>query len=141
MKPFYHEAGRLLRDDETIKSDKKIVLAKVDATAESGLASRFQIQGYPTLKIFRKGVAYEYEGPRREAKGILSSFCNRCWLHLSAIFTYASFLCLDIIEYLVKEASNNWKPPPSYVAVLTDANFTQWVENYDLSLVEFYSPK
>ena len=70
MKPFYHEAGKMLSGGE-ITSDKPIVLAKVDATAEGDLAARFQIQGYPTLKIFRKGQPYEYDGPRREAKGSL----------------------------------------------------------------------
>lgn len=115
MKPYYQEAARLLREDNSIKSDKKIVLAKVDATVEVQLAARFQIQGYPTLKIFRKGQAFDYEGPRKEAK--------------------------DIINYLIPEASNSWKPPVSKVDILAKANFTEWVEKFEISLVEFYSPK
>lgn len=115
MKPFYHEAAKILREDESVKSDKPVVFAKVDATIEQELASRFHLQGYPTLKIFRKGVAYDYEGPRREAK--------------------------NIVDYLVKQASNSWKAPVSQVVVLTKANFTEWVEKHELSLVEFYSPK
>ena len=71
-KPFYHEAGKILKEDESVKPDRKIALAKVDATIETELASRFQLQGYPTIKIFRKGVAYEYDGPRRDGQGILS---------------------------------------------------------------------
>lgn len=50
------------------------------------------------------------------------------------------FFSIDIVAYLVKEASNSWTPPVSYVKVLTSANFTEWVENQDLALVEFYSP-
>lgn len=71
MKPFYHEAAKILRNDESVKSDKPVVFAKVDATIEQDLASRFQIQGYPTLKIFRKGVPYEYDGPRKGGKGLI----------------------------------------------------------------------
>jgi len=71
FQPFYHEAGKIIKEDESVKPDKKITLAKVDATVETELASRFNLQGYPTLKIFRNGVAYEYDGPRRDGQGIL----------------------------------------------------------------------
>ena len=48
-----------------------MTLAKVDATVESDLGSRFGVTGYPTLKIFRKGVeSGPYEGPRK-ADGIV----------------------------------------------------------------------
>ena len=70
MKPFYHNAAKLLNDDDPkFKADKTIRLAKVDATVEQSLASRFEIDGYPTLKIFRNGQAYDYEGPRQDGEG------------------------------------------------------------------------
>uniref|UniRef100_A0A0E9X7Y7 Protein disulfide-isomerase n=2 Tax=Anguilla anguilla TaxID=7936 RepID=A0A0E9X7Y7_ANGAN len=47
-----------------------IPLAKVDATVENDIASRFEVSGYPTLKIFRKGKSFEYNGPR-EKDGII----------------------------------------------------------------------
>lgn len=39
-------------------------LAKVDATAESSVAEKFSIQGYPTLKFFINGQPIDYEGGR-----------------------------------------------------------------------------
>lgn len=64
---------------------------------------------------------------------------NHCRSKIS-ITTFFLDFSIDIVEYLVKEASNSWKPPVSHVKVLTNDNFTDWVENHELSLVEFYSP-
>ena len=49
-----------------------VPFAKVDATVESDLAQKYDVSGYPTLKIFRKGTAYEYDGPRHK-EGIVNS--------------------------------------------------------------------
>jgi len=66
MKPeFEKSAGDLL------KNDPPVTLAKVDCTeAGKDTCSRFEVRGYPTLKIFRNGeVSSDYNGPR-EAAGI-----------------------------------------------------------------------
>lgn len=47
-----------------------VPLAKVDADQHQELASRFDVSGYPTIKIFKDGQPSEYEGPR-DAKGIV----------------------------------------------------------------------
>jgi len=66
LKPeFEKSAGDLL------KNDPPVTLAKVDCT-EGGkdTCSRFEVRGYPTLKIFRNGeLSSDYNGPR-EAAGI-----------------------------------------------------------------------
>ena len=52
-----------------------VKLAKIDATENKKMAQRYQIQGYPTIKIFAPGKGKdkkmeEYEGPR-DAPGIV----------------------------------------------------------------------
>lgn len=68
LAPEYEKAASILSSH-----DPPIVLAKVDANEEVNrdLASQFQIQGFPTIKILRNGgkSVQEYNGPR-EADGI-----------------------------------------------------------------------
>ncbi|KAF6762274.1 disulfide isomerase [Ephemerocybe angulata] len=64
LAPHYEEAATALKD-------KSIKVAKVDCVEEADLCSSKGIQGYPTLKVYRKGEAAEYTGPRK-ADGIIS---------------------------------------------------------------------
>jgi len=45
-------------------SEDGIPIAKVDATIEKDLAEQFQIQGFPSLKLFLNGEPVEYNGER-----------------------------------------------------------------------------
>ena len=46
-------------------------LAKVDADQHKDLAGKYDVSGYPTIKIFKNGkIDSDYDGPR-EAKGIV----------------------------------------------------------------------
>ena len=40
----------------------EVTLGKVDCTVETKLAEKFGVQGFPTLKFFKKGKAVEYGG-------------------------------------------------------------------------------
>jgi thioredoxin-like negative regulator of GroEL len=41
-----------------------ISIAKLDGTEEIRTSKRFDIRGFPTLKLFSGGQVYDYEGPR-----------------------------------------------------------------------------
>nr|CAG4645450.1 EOG090X0438 [Lynceus sp. MCZ IZ 141354] len=67
LKPEFEKAADVVKND-----DPAITLVKVDCT-EGGksVCSKFGVQGYPTLKIFRNGeISSDYNGPR-EAPGIV----------------------------------------------------------------------
>lgn len=44
-----------------------VKLAKVDATESKDLATEYGVQGFPTIKFFKKGKASEYSGGRQSA--------------------------------------------------------------------------
>ena len=61
LEPIYSVVARQLK---ALAAD--VVMARVDATMETELAKDYDITGYPTLMMFRKGRQYEYQGGRTE---------------------------------------------------------------------------
>lgn len=59
LAPEYAAAATALKDEED-----KVVLAKVDATEESELAQKYEVQGYPTVYFFVDGIHKPYTGQR-----------------------------------------------------------------------------
>ena len=57
-------------------NDPPVALIKVDCTAETAVCGKQGVSGYPTLKLFKNGVASEYNGPR-EADGIVKYMKSR----------------------------------------------------------------
>ncbi|XP_030060138.1 protein disulfide-isomerase A4 [Microcaecilia unicolor] len=106
--PEYEKIAKTLKEN-----DPPIPVAKIDATAATSLAGRFDVSGYPTIKILKKGHTIEYDGLRTE----------------------------EAIVAKVKEISQpDWVPPPDATIVLTKDNFDDVVNNADIILVEFYAP-
>ncbi|XP_028381048.1 LOW QUALITY PROTEIN: protein disulfide-isomerase A4 [Phyllostomus discolor] len=106
--PEYEKIASTLKEN-----DPPIPVAKIDATSESALASRFDVSGYPTIKILKKGQAVDYEGSRTQE---------------------------EIIAKVKEVSQPNWTPPPEVTLVLTKDNFDEVVNDADIILVEFYAP-
>jgi len=61
LEPEYAKAAAKLKEMQST-----VTLGKVDCTVETKLAEKFGVQGFPTLKFFKKGKAQEYGGGRTE---------------------------------------------------------------------------
>uniref|UniRef100_A0A8D0GI03 Protein disulfide-isomerase TMX3 n=1 Tax=Sphenodon punctatus TaxID=8508 RepID=A0A8D0GI03_SPHPU len=70
LEPVWNEVGREIR---SIGSPVKI--GKMDATSHSSIASEFGVRGYPTIKLLKGDLAYNYRGPR--TKDDIIEFANR----------------------------------------------------------------
>lgn len=65
--PEYEKIAQALKEN-----DPPIPVVKVDATVATEVAGRFEVQGYPTIKILKNGEPVDYDGDRTE-KGKNSS--------------------------------------------------------------------
>ncbi|KAK6170122.1 hypothetical protein SNE40_018594 [Patella caerulea] len=62
LEPEYKKAAAQLAEENT-----GIILGKVDATQESELAEKYEVRGYPTIKLFKDGKPTDYSAGRQAA--------------------------------------------------------------------------
>ncbi|KAK7405080.1 hypothetical protein VNO78_06264 [Psophocarpus tetragonolobus] len=55
LKPSWEKTAKIMKERYDPEMDGRILLAKVDCTQEGDLCKRNHIQGYPSIRIFRKG--------------------------------------------------------------------------------------
>ncbi|XP_039061099.1 protein disulfide isomerase-like 5-4 isoform X2 [Hibiscus syriacus] len=55
LRPSWEKTANIIKERYDPESDGRILLAKVDCTVEVDLCKRHHIQGYPSIRIFRKG--------------------------------------------------------------------------------------
>ena len=60
LRPLYESVAKEIQSLE----DVKVGVAKVDATVEKALASRFPLKGYPTIYFIKDGAVRLYQGSR-----------------------------------------------------------------------------
>ncbi|XP_058231755.1 protein disulfide-isomerase TMX3 isoform X4 [Hemibagrus wyckioides] len=70
LEPIWYEVGAELKN-----SGSPVRVGKMDATAYTGMASEFGVRGYPTIKLLKGELAYNYKGPR--TKDDIIEFANR----------------------------------------------------------------
>jgi len=90
LAPEYKKAAAKLAADGS-----KTKLADVDATEEKSLATRFSVQGFPTLKYFVNGKPSDYGGGRTE-KDIVS------WLTKRALPAVSELADADAVKAFVE---------------------------------------
>uniref|UniRef100_A0A8C5BQR0 protein disulfide-isomerase n=1 Tax=Gadus morhua TaxID=8049 RepID=A0A8C5BQR0_GADMO len=70
LEPVWADVGAELK-----ASGSPVRVGKMDATAYSGMSSEFGVRGYPTIKLLKGELAYNYKGPR--TKDDIVEFTNR----------------------------------------------------------------
>ncbi|CAL8398900.1 unnamed protein product [Arctogadus glacialis] len=70
LEPIWADVGAELK-----ASGSPVRVGKMDATAYSGMSSEFGVRGYPTIKLLKGELAYNYKGPR--TKDDIVEFTNR----------------------------------------------------------------
>ncbi|XP_069813938.1 protein disulfide-isomerase TMX3 [Dendropsophus ebraccatus] len=70
LEPVWNEVGIEMRT-----SGSPVRVGKMDATVHSGIASEFGVRGFPTIKLLKGDMAYNYRGPR--TKEDIIEFANR----------------------------------------------------------------
>ncbi|XP_069476886.1 protein disulfide-isomerase TMX3 [Ambystoma mexicanum] len=70
LEPVWHEVGLEMKS-----SGAPVKVGKMDATVHSGMASEFGVRGFPTIKLLKGELAYNYRGPR--TKEDIVEFANR----------------------------------------------------------------
>merc|ERR1712093_30661 len=166
--PWCGHCKRLAPDYETLATELKgeespAVVAKVDATEATAVASQYGVRGYPTLIFFRNGNQIKYEGDRSVAA--MKTFINKKsgppTKHLTTkedienfvgVVAYVESFNADsgaaFIDAAIEDKYENYmksEPIPENndgpLTVLVGKNFKQIVtESKDEVFVEFYAP-
>ncbi|CAO2833508.1 unnamed protein product [Amaranthus hypochondriacus] len=55
LKPSWERAAMIIRERHDPEADGRVLLGKVDCTVQVHLCRRHHVQGYPSIRVFRKG--------------------------------------------------------------------------------------
>ena len=81
MKPVFNRVAKTLKEEKSTG-----IIAFVDATKETKLASRFKVKGFPTVKYFKDGeYAWDYD-ERAEEK--ILEFMRKLVVFFAGCFSF-----------------------------------------------------
>jgi len=83
-------SGSSVSFSDDLLGNKPLKLAKVDATEAAELAQKYDVTGYPTIKMFRKGSVFDYNGGR-ERHSIVSYLTEQAGPPSTEITTKKAF--------------------------------------------------
>ena len=118
-----------------------VKIVAVDATAHESLAQKYQVQGFPTLKVFGadKKAPTDYQG-QRTADAIISEAMKQANALVKSRKN-GSGAGAKAKADKPKSKSSGGSKSPSAVVELTEANFNAMVmESTEPWLVEFFAP-
>jgi len=108
-------------------------IGKVDCTVEKGLASRFAVRGYPTIKFLKDGQIYDFSGARSVVSFV--DFMEKGYPTANKAPLPAKS-APPAAAAATEEVSDNKK---SDVVILDDSNFEE-LTSKGTWLLEFYAP-
>lgn len=115
LAPLYKRAASSLKG--------VVKFGAVDVDAESTLADRYNVETFPTLKVFVSGVAQDFQG-ERTVQNLIAQALSAARIHNHSIQQYSRDERI-----------------PGEVIELTDSNFAEQVSGCGLPwLVAFYAP-
>ncbi|GLB33852.1 putative thioredoxin [Lyophyllum shimeji] len=110
LAPHYEEAATALKE-------KNITLASVDCVDEADLCQAKEVQGYPTLKVYKNGQPSEYSGPRK-ADGIISYMIKQSLPAVSEVTAanHEEFQKADKLVVVAYLPTSTSEPAPEFSA-------------------------
>lgn len=114
---------------KTLKEEHNVTFAKLNIGVEKDTQAKYQIPVLPGIRFFRRGVIFDYEGPRGE-----EGYEGVCLLTISLLI-FVFFLAL--LKYFLSEKDKT-DLAENPVLVLNEKNFDEITENTELILVEFF---
>ncbi|RDB22496.1 Protein disulfide-isomerase [Hypsizygus marmoreus] len=110
LAPHYEEAATALKE-------KNIILASVDCVDEADLCQAKEVQGYPTLKVYKNGKPTDYTGARK-ADGIISYMVKQSLPAVSEVTAenHEEFQKADKLVVVAYLPSSTSEPAPEFSA-------------------------
>uniref|UniRef100_A0A0E0AKQ6 Thioredoxin domain-containing protein n=1 Tax=Oryza glumipatula TaxID=40148 RepID=A0A0E0AKQ6_9ORYZ len=117
VKPSWEKTAKIMRERYDPEMDGRIILAKVDCTEEIDLCRRHHIQGYPSIRIFRKGSDLKENQGHHDHESYYGDRDTESLV--AAMETYVANIPRDAHVLALEDKSNKTVDPAKRPAPLT----------------------